>query len=298
MKKGILRHVSIVTSPEAEEAVAEFLERLTGMGASVYFDHETRVSTVSVFIPGAAAVEESARKNIWKGLRAIADCGLDIQPARIHIRPVKDSEWRESWKEHFQPIEIGSRLLIRPSWSKRRARPNQRVVVLDPGLSFGTGQHPTTAFCLEQLGALNRKGAPQAFLDIGTGSGILAIAAAKLGYGPIHALDSDPDAIRIARRNALRNRVADRVRFSRKELARLPLAGGRGYDVVCANLADLLLIEQHRRIIKSLRPRGNLVLAGILAAQFDSVRAVYENAGLKLQCAKGKGEWRSGLFRR
>ncbi|MDA1273838.1 MAG: 50S ribosomal protein L11 methyltransferase [Verrucomicrobia bacterium] len=296
MKKGDLCHVSITTSPEAEEAVAAFLERVSGEGASIYFDHETGVSTVSVFIPIAGAAVAMAREFIPDGLRAIASCGLDIQPARIRIRPVKESEWRESWKKHFKPIQVGSQLLIRPSWSKRKARANQKVVVLDPGLSFGTGQHPTTAFCLEQLGALRRKGVPQGFLDIGTGSGILAIAAAKLGYGPVHALDSDADAVRVAERNALRNRVADRVRFSRKDLAHLPLAGRHDYDVVCANLVDLLLIEQHRRIIKCLRPGGSLVLAGILVKQFESVQTVYENAGLKLQCAKGNSEWRSGLF--
>ena len=139
---------------------------------------------------------------------------------------MRREDWAESWKRHFKPIEIGDALLVKPSWSKRRPRKNQAVVILDPGLSFGTGQHPTTAFCLREIvrlklakerGRLAREfktrhhadepSALQSFLDIGTGSGILAIAAAKLGYQPVHAFDFDAEAVRIARANARANRV-------------------------------------------------------------------------------------------
>src|SRR5262249_3273167 len=142
-------------------------------------------------------------------------------------------DWAESWKRHFRPVEIGSRLLLKPSWSRRRPRKNQVLLVLDPGLSFGTGQHPTTRFCLEQLVAFASRN--RSFLDLGTGSGILVIAAKKLGYRRVTAIDSDPDAVRIARANAKRNRLEEKLRLVHQDLTRLPV-GWRKHDLVCANL--------------------------------------------------------------
>ena len=129
----------------------------------------------------------------------------DREPSRSG--GIRHEDWAESWKRHFKPIEIGRRLLIKPSWSRRRPKPHQQVVVLDPGLSFGTGQHPTTAFCLAEVARLVKNAPARSFLDIGTGSGILAIAAARLNYQPIWAFDFDPEAVRMARANAQTNQV-------------------------------------------------------------------------------------------
>ena len=141
----------------------------------------------------------------------IKSCGLQIGAGKFALAKVRRENWAESWKRHFKPIEIGGELLIKPSWSKRRAKKNQAVLILDPGLSFGTGQHPTTSFCLEQLVQHRTIKADQSFLDIGTGSGILALAAAKLGYSLVEAFDFDPEAVAIARTNARRNRVSDKI---------------------------------------------------------------------------------------
>jgi ribosomal protein L11 methyltransferase len=168
--------------------------------------------------------------------------------------------------------------------------------VLDPGLSFGTGQHPTTAFCLEQLAIRRRHAKPQSVLDIGTGSGILAIAAAKLGYHPIHAFDFDATAIRVAKANALQNHVEGLIHFNHKDLRRLPARRHRKFHLICANLVYDLLIEQSKRILSLLEPNGTLVLSGILAVQFAKVRGVYTDAGLKLVRIQTVKEWRSGAF--
>ena len=157
--------------------------------------------------------------SLREGLRQINRCGLKTGPGPgKDLKNTPRVDWAESWKRHFQPIEIGDRLLIKPSWSKRRARKNQAVVVLDPGLSFGTGQHPTTEFCLSELVRCGKKKAARSFLDIGTGSGILAITAAKLGYSPVHAFDFDPEAVRTARSNASANGVQNQVRISRADV--------------------------------------------------------------------------------
>ena len=130
------------------------------------------------------------------------------------------------------------------------------MVILDPGLSFGTGQHPTTLFCLRQLARCRRRGVRQSLLDIGCGSGILAIAAAKLGYSPVLALDNDPEAVRASRRNIKRNNV--RVEVRRADLTRLPLATRRRYDVICANLICDLLAGEGEKIRHWLKPGGEI----------------------------------------
>src|SRR5439155_13247651 len=198
---------------------------------------------------------------------------------KISLARIASEQWANSWKRHFKPIEIGSALLIRPSWSRRAARKGAAVVQIDPGLSFGTGQHPTTVFCLRQLVARRRSGKAQSFLDAGTGSGILAIAAAKLGYAPIDALDSDPDAIRIARANARHNGVGRRIRFVQREINRLPRRGATQYALVCANLIADLLLTQRDRLLARLQPDGVLVIAGVLAREFSQVQEADEAAG-------------------
>jgi ribosomal protein L11 methyltransferase len=169
-------------------------------------------------------------------------------------------------------------------------------VVLDPGLSFGTGQHPTTAFCLRELTRHRNIGARWSFLDIGTGSGILAIAAAKLGYSPVHAFDFDRAAVRVARANARTNGVHKKLRITRGDVAKLPIKPARQYDLICANLISTLLISGRRRIAAQLNPGGTLVLAGILKSEFLAVQKIFAKVGLKLAVKKTGNEWRSGSF--
>ena len=151
--------------------------------------------------------------------------------------------------------------------------------MLDPGLSFGTGRHPTTAFCLRQLAARHRPGKVQSCLDVGTGSGILAIAAAKLGYGPVDALDYDPESIRVARANARRNGVSARIRFRQQDLTRLPRRSSKKYSLVCANLVSSLLLAERDRILARLDRGGLLVVAGILNEEFPQGTADSRGGG-------------------
>jgi ribosomal protein L11 methyltransferase len=213
------------------------------------------------------------------------------------VRTIRTRDWANSWKRHFKPLDIAGRLLVRPSWSRRRPGPGQVEVVLDPGLSFGTGQHPTTAFCLEQVVRHRPGREPRALLDVGTGSGILAIAAAKLGYAPVEAFDFDPTAVRAAAENVARNGVADRVRLRRRDLTRLPRTSREQFDVVCANLLADLLVRERGRLAARVKPGGILVLAGILAREFPAVRAAYEELGFKKLAGRHINEWESAAFR-
>jgi ribosomal protein L11 methyltransferase len=169
-------------------------------------------------------------------------------------------------------------------------------VVLDPGLSFGTGRHPTTAFCLRQLAARRRPGAAQSCLDIGTGSGILAIAAAKLGYAAVDAFDFDAEAVGIARANARRNGVAALIRVRRQDLTKLPRQSAQQYSLICANLISSLLMAERDRILARLCADGVLVVAGILEGEFAQVQRAFETAGLRLVASRTQNEWRCGAF--
>jgi ribosomal protein L11 methyltransferase len=295
--------VSVATTPEAEDAVSEMLGELIGCPASSYFDFESGTCRVCVYLQGR--IVSNARQKIKEGLDRIRDCNVEIGRVRISIAPVPKEDWAESWKRHFKPIEFEALLLVKPSWSKKKPRKNQAVVILDPGLSFGTGQHPTTAFCLSEMvrNSPRRKAAPprilresgRAFLDIGTGSGILAISAAKLGYVPVRALDFDPDAVRAARANARRNAVD--IRIVRGDATRLPGHPKRRYHFICANLISGLLIKEGERIAAQLDKGGILVLAGILKREFLGVRRRYEELGMKMVSTKTEKEWQSGSFR-
>ncbi len=297
MTRGPLRKISIITLPEAEDAIGDLLQELFLEPAVAYTDVETRRTEVSVYLPKAAPWSVLTRERLRNRLQYLQRCGLKIGPGKITSTSLRVEDWANSWKRHFRPIAVGSTLLIKPSWSRRQPRGGQAVVVLDPGLSFGTGQHPTTLFCLQQLAACRRPGQRQSLLDLGSGSGILAIAAAQLGYLPIDALDFDLDAVRIARDNAVRNRLANKIRFRHQDLGKLPLNSRHKYSVICANLIASLLVAERKRILRRLAPDGILIVAGILRRQFSEVRRAYETDGLKLQQSQTEQEWRSASFR-
>jgi ribosomal protein L11 methyltransferase len=296
VKRTALWRVSITTTREAEDAVAQLLERAFGQPPSSYTDAESQLAVVSVYVSIIPDWSQARQRALATSLRQIVRSGLELGPGKITRKRIRRQDWAGSWKRHFKPVEIGSALLLKPSWSRRRPRKGQAVIVLDPGLSFGTGRHPTTDFCLRQLVAQLRSGAPQSCLDIGTGSGILAIAAAKLGYAPVHAFDFDTESIRVARANAQRNGVAARIRFQRQDLTKLPRRDLRQYSLVCANLMASLLLAERRRILARLREDGVLVVAGILENQFALVQRTFELAGLRLLAARTQKEWRSGAF--
>jgi ribosomal protein L11 methyltransferase len=289
-----LWQVSVRTTAEGEEAVADLLERVFGQPPAIYRSEKTGEIVVTVYAEALPVSQRALRASLKAALDAMRGLLLDVGKARLSIKPLRRENWAESWKRHFQPIQIGQQLLIKPSWSRRRAGPGQRVVILDPGLSFGTGQHPTTLFCLQQLARCRRRGAEQSMLDIGCGSGILAIAAAKLGYHAVLALDNDPEAVRAARHNIKRNRVS--VGLRRADLTRVPLEPQRRHDVICANLVCDLLVGEAEKIRDWLKPGGKLIAAGILKREFSELQKKLRRCCLTLEKAGVNKEWKSGQF--
>lgn len=297
MKATRLQKITLSITSEAEDAVVEMLHTLFPNPASVYQDMETGETTATVYCENKSDWSMAKKKALQQGLARIRECGIDTGSASLTVQSIRKEDWAESWKRHFKPLEIGRALLVRPSWVKRRLKKGQSEIVLDPGLSFGTGHHATTSFCLNSLVVARNTGQPQSFLDIGTGSGILSIAAAKLGYDPIEAFDFDPEAVRVAKINAKSNRVDGKIKIVRRDLTKTS-PKGRRYSVVAANLIFDLLIAERDRILNRVQPDGTLILAGILQTQFKRVDAVYRQAGWKLVDSRVEKEWQSGMFLR
>jgi ribosomal protein L11 methyltransferase len=244
-----------------------------------------RGARLRAFFPetiAASALEESVRRYL-DGLRA-----LGFAPAAdVRVAALADENWADAWRVHFKPRAVGQRLLIAPPWDL--PAPNGRIVIeIEPGRAFGTGHHGTTAGCLEALEAAIERDPPSRMLDVGTGSGILAIAAARLGVASVLAVDDDPDAVACAMANAARNHVSDRVRCALADAAtlrepRVPL--------VVANL----LSAAHRRLaaqyLRSLTPGGTLLLGGILDAEAADLGGALADHGLIHRASRSVEGW-------
>lgn len=296
MKPKRLWKIGLTVPQEFDEAAAEILTNELETPTSTYRKPESTRSEVAVYVE-TRPIGSEVRARLKPVLRKL----FPSQSAgrwRISIIPIPPENWALSWRGHFKPLNVGSALLVKPGWSRRKPKAGQHSIVIDPGLSFGTGQHPTTQFCLEMLvSARDGSQRPsQPFLDLGTGSGILAIAAARLGFSPVVAIDFDPDAICTAKINAQTNGLLNKISFSVQDLTCLPARTTKKYPVICANLIADLLIREHKRITARMAPNGRLILAGILNREFSSVNHIYAKAGLKLISSQRKGEWKSGMW--
>jgi ribosomal protein L11 methyltransferase len=209
------------------------------------------------------------------------------------VAEVADEDWGEGWKRHFRPLDVG-RVRVRPSWIETPPPAGAVEVVLDPGMAFGTGTHPTTSLCLAALSDLLGARPGASVLDVGTGSGLLAIAARKLGAGRVAANDEDPVAIGVARENAARNGAA-------VELTLDPVEAIPGtFDVVVANILANVLVALAPALAGKVAPGGALLLSGVLGPQEDEVRAAHVARGL-LPVPGGDrrdGEWSLVALRR
>ena len=287
--------VCVNTSPFAEDLVSALLESVFKSAPSVWSDLDANKSKVTVYLEreDITKIEEEL---IRQGINAIDESGFDVGEGVWEITPVKREDWSQSWKRHFHPIEVSNRLLVKPEWEDVKAKSGQIVVTLNPGLSFGTGHHPTTLFCLKQLAEHAPNNEQRSFLDAGSGSGILAISAAKLGFSQVVAWDFDPQAVRVARENAKQNNLDGELSFDVKDLTQMT-TGGQKFDVICANLIYDLLIDESEKLISWTASDGCLILAGILKEQFSLVRDTFCRAGMKMIDNEVCGEWCSGVFR-
>ena len=250
-----------------------------------YRDVEESSATMQIFLPDPADAPRAAEALAAAG-RIV---GLELAP---ETGTIPDEDWKLSYRKHFKTEVISPRLVVRPPWEAVTPAPGQKVLTLDPGIAFGTGQHPTTRACLDAIDALAVEGTDRSFLDVGCGSGILSIAAALEGFRDVHGFDNDPDAVRNANENAEANGLG--ALFSDGDLSVSGTAAPA--DVVAANVLAPVLVRFAREVGALVNPGGRLILSGILDEQYDEVRAAYVALGFTELSNRLIGEWRTGLF--
>lgn len=226
---------------------------------------------------------------------ALSMAPLQAPPRWRRPRRLAEQDWRHSWKRYFGVQRISRTLVVKPSWARYALRGGETVIEIDPGMAFGTGQHPTTAVCLRALEERVRPG--MRVLDLGTGSGILAIAAAKLGAARVLALDVDPLAVKAARQNAAANGVADRLdiregSLSESDVPREP------FDLIVANISGLSSERLAPAFARSLQGGGILIASGFLADAVEGLAGAFREGGLAIDRVLEDGVWRAVVARK
>ncbi|MEW6540482.1 MAG: 50S ribosomal protein L11 methyltransferase [Bacillota bacterium] len=207
-------------------------------------------------------------------------------PARMEVRRASDRDWATAWREGLKPFRVGERLVVKPTWEEWEPGPEDLVIEIDPGLAFGCGTHPTTAMCLKLLERYVRPG--MVAVDVGTGSGILAVAAALLGAAVVWAVDEDPLAVRTAAENVARHNLTGRVRVrSGNLLDEL----SEPADLVVANIVAEVLAELCPAAATALEPGGVFIFSGILDQREDIVRRALAADGFRVESRLAEGEW-------
>lgn len=287
---------------EAVEQVSEILSRACPGGVSVEAPFvplqeglaaridPARPATVRGYI---SAIDAKAARAAIEGVRdALGHLqAFELRPiGELQTRVVHEEDWAEAWKEHFPVLRVGKRLVIRPTWREHIAAPDDVVLSLDPGMAFGTGLHPTTRLCLAGIErwADSSLLSDARVLDVGTGSGILAIAAARMGASYVLGVDTDPLAVETTRANAAANGMAD---FIEARTGGLPLADPAQFHLVVANLIAGLLIDLAAELAATLWPGGRLLAGGIYKDRESDVRSAFESAGLRIVGRLAEEDW-------
>jgi ribosomal protein L11 methyltransferase len=313
--------LSVTAQPEAVEAISEVMSRYASGGVAIEEPYALAddgqvalplpeaPATVRVYVPADAAGEE-ARARIEEGLWHLRQIGFG-EIGEIAVRRLAEEDWANAWKEHYHVAHLGRRVVIKPSWREYEPQPGEVVVELDPGMAFGTGLHPTTRTCILALEEAVRPG--DRVLDVGSGSGILSLAALKLGAVRVLALDVSPVAVEATRANAAANGVADRLEarlatlegaagepFSpiAPEVAVLSAAEAGEHDVVLANIIARVIAQLASALLRATRPGGTLIASGILAERRHEAEEPLRAAGLVDVRDYVEGDWVTLVGRR
>lgn len=307
--------LTVHTTSEASELVADVMWQYTEGGVAVsdakdvvalirgdtgvywdYIDDELKAPRSDVLVkcflkPDLA---DAAIADIRESLAEMkARGGLDFGSLEETRRMIDGDDWIDVWKKHFRPLHIGARVVIVPAWIDYTLAAGEIIVTLDSNMAFGTGEHETTSMCLEALQEVLK--AEDTVIDVGCGSGILGIAAAKMGAKKCYLTDIDPVAVASAQHNAEVNGVAEKLTVAHSDL--LENAEIRG-DVVLANITAEILTRLAPSMPKNLKEGGTLILSGIIADRLSLVKEAYGAQGLTLEKEVRKGEWYALVYKR
>lgn len=297
--------ISVQTTHEATEAVADIFHEVGASGVVIedpdlinsyrqsgtwdYCDipeeTETEVVTVLAYLPVDEELEDKLRR-FEESFLGLVNHGLERGRGQIKWKEVLEEDWETCWKDYFHPIKVGEKIVIKPSWEEYQAQPDELIIELDPGMAFGTGTHHTTAMCCRLLEDYVKPG--ETLFDVGTGSGILAVAAAKLGAVNIRAVDFDSVAVRVAKENVEINQVQDVVTVGQADL----LNGVEGQaDVILANIVADIIIRLLPDIPARLKPGGRFIASGIIAERLADVTAAALLQKMTVEKVTEEGGW-------
>ncbi len=281
------QELSITVPHEFVEPISYLFGRY-GKGLSTEVAGQGRVLLRTYITSGSR--QRLARIDV--GVRLVAAVA-DIDPLEIRDLP-EDEDWQNSWKSHFKILHIGQHLVIKPTWLELDPGPDDIVIELDPGIAFGTGYHPTTDTCLQALEQNITPG--MTVLDLGTGSGILTIAAIKLGAERVTALDIDSLAVTAARRNFRRCGISKQVSLAKGSVPN-PTAGPGQFDLAVANISARGVADRCPFILTALKPGGIFIASGLLETQKEEVASTAEPLGFTLVSEWPQEEWVTLLYR-
>jgi len=288
--------ISITVSAAVTEQVAAFVATLSEGGVEISMPSpdqtpESDLETVTGYLTDDET-NEAKEAELHAFLAELARQNPDAVTPVLASSRIEEEDWGRNWKEHFKPIRITPRITIRPSWEEYLPGNDEIVIEMDPGMAFGTGHHASTHLALEFIdqtyGA--QSSGPQRVLDVGTGTGVLAMACALFGAAKVVAIDNDPDAVAAAEENVARNDLAQRMTTSGRDLATIT----GPFDLVIANITSNVLTELAPLLVKLLAHPGRLILAGILRGeQEDGILATYTALGLRHAATRHREEWAS-----
>jgi ribosomal protein L11 methyltransferase len=281
--------LSVHTNPASFDALSNFLIERGSPGVVIkkneiraYFAHSED--------------DASIRKDVQRFLRGIHGFYPHTRDSRVGWRILKDRNWNCSWRRFFTPQKVGKAFWVTPPWAAAPKRLDRHVITIEPGLAFGTGTHATTRGCMEfiEKAVDSLGGAEFTALDVGTGSGILAIALAKLGASTVWAVDNDPAAVKVARKNVRRNGVQNKIRLQTTNLNPISYF----FSIVVANLTAETILDFAHALETKVAPRGFLILSGILTSKANVIIHRFKSAGFKVAGRKREKEWATLLLRR
>ena len=259
--------ITITTSQDASEAIANFLFEMDALGVE-FKDNTDATTSLIVYYPLDDRVNTRV-KRISEFLSKLPTWGIQARPGKIDLKQIESEEWTDAWKAAFPPQQIGEHLLIAPTWHEISPDGTTILIRLDPGMAFGTGYHPTTRLSLKMLEQTVKPN--QQVVDIGTGSGILAIAAVKLGANRVDAIELDPTALPVAENNFTINGVTDNISLYQADGIK---SLNDTYDLIVGNILTKAILPIIPDCPSRLKPEGTIIFSGILETELKVVEAV------------------------
>lgn len=274
--------IEIATNLQAQDAVSNLMIE-DGCSGTVIKDGDPL--TVTCYLPVDDRLEQKLL-DIRSSLNDLPGFGIEITPGEITIRYAEDQDWAEAWKAFFHATRVGKRIVIKPTWEEYTPQPKDIIIEIDPGMAFGTGSHATTQLCLEAMEKYLRP--RMRVVDFGTGTGILAIAAAKLRASLVIAFDDDELAVKAARANVVQNDCEDRIEVHR---ASSPKFINTQVELVTANIVAEVIMEHAQEIADVLTLGGMVIASGITKGKAFDVEQSLRNVGFDIKLTNKLGEW-------